>query len=140
MVALLLLICLLFQTGDALNVGSMLDGIVGVFVTPAWQMFGLLLAGLIFIPLLLESLKKGLKSGSRQDIAAIVAFFLFVFLLYLPFGFDSVGHWEEWVFRAYLEGRPSFNGLEMVSRFWILVPNVFANFTKLWIILWISSR
>ena len=123
----LLLICLLFQTGDALNVGSMLDGIVGVFVTPAWQMFGLLLAGLIFIPLLVESLKKGLKSGSRQDIAAIVAFFLFVFLLYLPFGFDSVGHWEEWVFRAYLEGRPSFNGLEMVSRFWILVPNVFAN-------------
>ena len=53
---------------------------------------------------------------------------IFVLLLFLPFELDSIGHWEEWVFRAFLEGRPSRASVEVGSRFWLLVPHVLANF------------
>ena len=54
---------------------------------------------------------------------AILAFLMLLLMLYLPFGFDSVGQWEEWVSYAYLEGRPSKIGVELVSRVWLLVPH-----------------
>ncbi len=123
----LLLLCLLFQTGDMFRIELLLDGISKVFSSPAWQAFGLLLSGLIFIPLVFQSLREGIKESRREDFVAIVSFLSFLLLLYLPFGFDSVGHWEEWVFRDYLESFSPDVSPELVSRFWILVPNVLAN-------------
>ena len=92
-------------------------------------MFGLVLAGLVFIPLAIQETWKGVQRRAWADFIVIVAFMIFVLLLYLPFGFNSIGHWEEWVsFRAYLETKPSVeNGSELVSRFWIYVPYVLAN-------------
>ena len=52
---------------------------------------------------------------------------MFLLLLYLPFGFDSVGQAEEWIVQAYLEGRPSAFSGELLSRFWVLVPHTLAN-------------
>ncbi len=123
----LLLLCLLFQTGDMFRIELLLDGISRVFSSPAWHAFGLLLSGLILIPLVFQSLREGIKESRREDFVAFVSFLSFLLLLYLPFGFDSVGHWEEWVFRSYLESEQSGASPELVSRFWILVPKVLAN-------------
>ncbi len=123
----LLMLCLLCQTGDLLRIEYLLDTLSRVFSSRAWQKFGLLLAGLVFTPLIFQALRGGLKQRMWEDFVAVGAFFLFLLMLYLPFGFDSVGHWEEWVFRAYLESEQSGVSPELVSRFWILVPNVFAN-------------
>ncbi|MCY4073499.1 MAG: hypothetical protein OXG60_19580, partial [Chloroflexi bacterium] len=123
----LLMACLLCQTGSAFRIASLLEGLSKVFSNPAWHFFGLILSGMIFIPLAGQSVKKGLKSGAREDFVVIGAFFLFMLLLYLPFGFDSVGHWEEWVFKAYLERDQFGVSVELVSRFWVIVPNILAN-------------
>ena len=78
------------------------------------------------MPLLIEMVRRGIKHRATTDFVAISGFFLFLCLLFLPFGFESIGHWEEWVVRAFLEGRPSKLGVEVVSRFWVLVPHTFA--------------
>ena len=123
----LLTACLLCQTVSAFLIESLLDEVSRVFSHPAWHGFGLLLAGLVFLPLAGQALQTGLKNRSRADFIAIVAFLLFVLLLYLPFGFDSVGHWEEWVIRAYLEKDQFGVWPELVSRFWLVIPNALAN-------------
>ena len=123
----LLILCLLCQTSETFSIDSLLNALKRLFTSPAWQGFGLLLAGLVFTPLIVQSLRDGLKKRSWEDFAAIGAFFVFVLVLYLPFGFDSIGHWEEWVFRHYLEDSQRPASSELVSRFWILVPNVLAN-------------
>ena len=123
----LLLLFLLIQTVRTFSIESVLSGLGDIFASPAWQVFGLVLAGLVFIPLAIQETWKGLQRRAWADFIVIAAFMIFVLLLYLPFGFNSVGHWEEWVSRAYLETKPSVDGSELVSRFWIYVPYVLAN-------------
>ena len=123
----LLTACLLCQTVSAFRIDSLLEGVSRVFSHTAWQWFGLLLAGLVFLPLAGQALQTGLKKRSRADFVVVAAFFLFVLLLYLPFGFDSVGHWEEWVLRSHMEREIHGVRNEMVSRFWIMVPNILAS-------------
>lgn len=124
----LLMVCLLCQTGSAFRIESLLEGLSRIFSNPAWQALGLLLSGMVFIPLAAQSLQKGLENRSGADFVAIGAFFLFMLLLYLPFGFDSVGHWEQWVIRTYLEGGHYDVNIELVSRFWLIIPNALANY------------
>ena len=119
--------CLLGVASGVISIPQMLTTVGGVFANPAWQYFGLALAGIVFIPLLLDSIRQGLKYRRTQEFVAIAGFFVFLLLLYLPFGFDSVGQAEEWIFQAYLEGRPSAVSGELVSRFWLLVPHALAN-------------
>ena len=119
--------CLLGVASGVISIPQLLTTVGGVFANPAWQYFGLALAGIVFIPLLLDSIRQGLKYRRTQEFVAIAGFFVFLLLLYLPFGFDSVGQAEEWIFQAYLEGRPSAVSGELASRFWLLVPHALAN-------------
>ena len=117
----LFLLCLILQAFRVLTLVSILDGLANIFASPAWQVFGLVLAGLVFIPLAIQETWKGVKRGAWADFIVIAAFMIFVLLLFLPFELDSIGHWEEWVFRAFLEGRPSKFSTDSVSRFWHLL-------------------
>ena len=117
----LLMLCLLCQTGDLLRIEYLLDTLSRVFSSRDWQQFGLLLAGLVFTPFVIQALRCGLKQRMWEDFVAVGVFFLFLLMLYLPFGFDSVGHWEEWVIRDYLESFSPDLSTELVSRFWLLV-------------------
>ena len=123
----LFLLCLILQSFRAFTLVSVLDGLKDIFASPAWQAFGLVLAGLVFIPLVIQETWKGVKRGAWADFIVIAAFMIFVLLLFLPFGFDSIGHWEEWVYRAYLEGRPSKASTELVTRFWIVFTYALAT-------------
>ena len=98
-----------------------------IFTTRAWQSFGLVLAGLVFIPLVFEYCRQGIRKRLRADFLVIGVFVVFILLLYLPFGFDSIGQYEEWVKRAFLEGRPSRMDREVLLRFFVLYPDTFAD-------------
>jgi len=98
----LLFFLALVQTAQAYTIGSLLGGLGNIFATRAWQSFGLVLAGLVFIPLVFEYCSRGIRKKLRADLLVIATFFVFILLLYLPFGFDSIGQYDEWISRAFL--------------------------------------
>ena len=113
----LLLILMLVQTAQAYSIGGLLGGLENIFTTRAWQTFGAVLAGLVFIPLVFEYFSQGIRKRLHADFLVIGAFILFILLLYLPYGFDSIGQKEEWINRAFFEGRPSRMSAEVLVRF-----------------------
>ena len=99
-----------------------------LFTSPEWQLFGIILAGLVFVPLIVRALQRELRSKRSTDLIVLGSFLLFVFFLYLPFGFDSIGHWETWNFSAWQEGSNAwFLESELVYRFWVVVPHTLAK-------------
>lgn len=98
------------------------------FRHPSWQWLGLTLAAVVYLPLIARKLRQKWRDGQFADLAVGGAFLLFIFFLYLPFGFNSIGHWESWGYRAYLEGQHSWNvEYELTTRFWVMVPHLLAS-------------
>ncbi len=122
----LLIACLLGQTGDAFRLQSILAVLTKIFQSHTWQLFGVVAGGFVYIPLLIRSMKSRRVRKALADFAAIAVFLVFLLLLYLPFGFDGIGHWEEWVVNAYFEGRPSKLSAELISRIWVVAPHALA--------------
>ena len=113
-------------SGHMAFINLSLEFLKKVFRDPRWQLSGVVLALVIYAPLVFQIVRKGLNRNKRHDLVVIVGFLVLIFLLFIPAGFDSIGHWEAWPFQAYLEGRPSKAGIELVSRFWVLVPHTLA--------------
>jgi len=91
------------------------------------SLLGILLGIAVYLPLLWRYARERLGRDARTDGLAIGGCFLVVFALYLPFGFDSSGHWEEWIIHGYTEGGTlSFYVTEAVSRPWVMVPHTLA--------------
>ncbi len=91
------------------------------------SLLGILLGIAVYAPLLWRYARARLGGAARTDWLAVAGCFLVVFLLYLPFGFDSSGHWEEWIIHGYTEGGTlSFYVTEAVSRPWVMVPHTLA--------------
>ena len=124
--AIALVACLLVSASDLFSVWRFMLYVGQLFASPAWHWFGAVVAVSVFVPIMIQELRSGIRAKATADFVAIALFLAFLLLLQLPFGFESIGQWEEWVSRAYLEGRPSRLSDEMVLRFWILVPRVFA--------------
>ncbi|MDE2952380.1 MAG: hypothetical protein OXT68_16650 [Chloroflexota bacterium] len=122
----LLIACVLGQTGDAFRLQGLVAFLGNLFASHSWQLFGVAMGGVVYIPLLIRALKAGRDRRATADFAAIAVFFVFLLLLYLPFGFDSIGHWEEWVVNAYFEGRPSKLSIELITRIWAVIPHALA--------------
>lgn len=91
------------------------------------SLLAILLSLLIYGPLLARHLRECRKRNARADAVSILGCFFMVFVLYLPFGFDSSGHWEEWIVHGYTEGGTlSFYATEAVSRPFVMVPHTLA--------------
>lgn len=124
----LLWLALLFGAIDPNPIRELLELIHRRFRHPSWQWLGLALAAAVYLPLIYSRMQQKLRARQFADLAVGSAFMLFLFFLYLPFGFDSVGHWESWGYRAYLEGQHSWNvEFELNTRFWVMVPHLLAN-------------
>lgn len=124
----LLGLALLFGATDPNALRGLLEVLQRRFRHPSWQLLGLTLAAVVYLPLIVRRLRHKLRERQLPDLAAAGAFMLFLLLLYLPFGFDSVGHWESWGYRAYLEGQHSWNvEYELNTRFWVMTPHLLAN-------------
>ena len=74
LLAALLLLGLLLQTAQPTFIASVLDRLGQLFKSRAWQALGLALAGLIYIPLALQALRRGAERGMTGDLAAVAAF------------------------------------------------------------------
>lgn len=130
--ALSLLLCLLVALLAGLSETRLVNDALGVihrrFQQPYWQGVGLALAALIFLPLIWRALRNCLEQRRHADLLVCGGFLAFLLLLFLPGGFDSIGHWESWNYRAYLEGQFSWNvSYELTTRFWVAVPHLLAT-------------
>lgn len=93
-----------------------------------FQSLGLALAGLVFTPLLVAAGRDAWRLRKWHDLCALAGFFALVLLLYLPFGFDGVGHWELWVNNAAIQGQYDVKHRgEEVSRFFAIMPHILAT-------------
>lgn len=111
----------------SIAIPSLLPYVEGTTLFFYWSLIGLILAGVIYFPLIFEKIQQLRVSKQYHDGVVVVGFFVFLLLLYLPFGFQSIGHWEEWIINAYLEGKQAdIISSEMVSRFWVIVPHTLA--------------
>lgn len=126
LLAALFLLGLLIQTAQPTFIANVLDHLIGLFRRRSWQELGVVLAGLIFLPLIFQALRRGLQRGMTGELAAVGAFFLVALLLFAPTGFESIGQWESWTFQSYLEGRPAKAENEVIVRFWFIVPHALA--------------
>ena len=98
-----------------------------LFIHPYWHLFGVILAGIIYLPLIMQAARRNLKNKARSDFIVIGGFLLFILLLYLPFGFESIAHFEGWRYRAYLEDHRSLGvASELTARFWLMAPHALA--------------
>ena len=127
-VAVIWIACLLATATGAFSIVKMLAALRELFTSNGWQYFGIVLAAVVFVPLLIRSLRHGIKTGANADFVAISSFLVFLLLLYAPFGFESIPLMEGWLQKALLEGSPSevANG-ELVTRFFALVPYAVAD-------------
>ena len=92
-----------------------------------WSLVLLALAIISFGALALRGLRQGWRATSSGDKLALCACLLFPAAFYLPFGFDSPPHWENWILHSYFEGGPpGFFDSWVVSRFTGLVHRVLA--------------
>lgn len=127
-----LLLCLLIALLASLSETRLVNEVLGIihrrFQQPYWQAVGLALAALIFLPLIWRALLRGLEQRRYADLLVCGGFLAFLLLLFLPAGFDSIGHWETWNYRAWLEGQFSWNvSYELTTRFWVAVPHLLAT-------------
>ena len=113
-------------SGHMTLINRSLDLLENVFRDPSWQWCGIILALVIYTPIISQHVRGDLDRDKRRDLVVIAGFLVFVMLLFFSAGFDGIGQWETWPFQAFLEGRPSKTGVELVSRFWLLVPNSLA--------------
>ena len=126
--ALAWVLCLLATAVDAFSVRQVLEVVRQVLFSNSWQYFGIVLAAVVYVPLLIQLVRHGIRTRASADFVAVAGFFVFLLLLHLPFGFETVAQWEGWVNKANLEGSPSavMTG-ELVTRFWVMLPYTLAN-------------
>ena len=127
-----LLVCLLFALVAGLSETRLVNEVLGIihrrFQQPYWQWVGLALAALIFLPLIWHALRSCLEQRRHADLLICGGYLAFLLLLFAPAGFDSIGHWETWNYRAFLEGQFSWNvSYELTTRFWVAVPHLLAT-------------
>ena len=123
----LLLFTLLLDLADASVINDLAAIVHRRFQQPAWFLFGLLLAALAFLPILADKLRQCLRGRNYADLAVAGGLLLMLYLLQLPIGLDSVGHWESWIYWAQLEGLFSWSvNYELTTRFWVALPHQLA--------------
>lgn len=124
----LLALALLLGAIESNPLRELLEIIHRRFRHPSWQLLGLTLAAVVYLPLIVHRLRQKLRKRQFADLAVASVFLLFLLFLYLPFGFNSIGHWESWGYRAYLEGQHSWNvEYELNTRFWVMAPHLLAS-------------
>ncbi len=131
MIVVLVLACaigLIRLSGSQNLVSAFVSQLRSIFSSHHWQLFGILLAGIIILPLIMDAIRQGIRKKAIPDLIVICSFLAFIFLLYLPFGFDSIAQWEDWVYHAWLDGHPfEFIIRELAFRFWEIVPHTLAH-------------
>jgi hypothetical protein len=92
------------------------------------SIIALIICVLVYSPLLWQIIYGGWQAGYRQDFVVVGSLFLLAMILYIPFGWSHVGHWEEWVIKAYVQGMPNtWLDTELRTRLFVIVPHTLAH-------------
>ncbi|MCY4467042.1 MAG: hypothetical protein OXE46_16035 [Chloroflexi bacterium] len=67
----------------------------------------LVVAALVYLPMAINKARLAWLRREWSDIVAAVGLAAAVLIVYLPFGFESAGQWEEWLTKSYFERSPS---------------------------------
>ena len=92
------------------------------------SLLGIVLGALIYVPLLARQARAWRGRRHTRRYGLNTRLLLCGHRHYtMPFGFDSSGHWEEWIIFGYTEGGTlSYYVSEAVSRPWVMVPHTLA--------------
>ena len=92
------------------------------------HLVALVLAALVYLPMAIEKARGTWLRREWSDFVALLGLTAAVLIVYLPFGFESVGQWEEWVSKAAFEHAHSeaFRG-EYASRPFVDMPRTLAT-------------
>lgn len=123
MLALCLSLAGLRLAGLPLTIVGVLAILRSLFTSIAWQYFLVAATAIFYLSLAIHAAWQGWKHRRVADFLVLSSFLLFIGLLYLPFGIDTIGQWEEWFSRSFFEGlyrRRLYT--EMAHRFSFLVP------------------
>ena len=85
-----------------------------------------LLAALVYVPLFSQKLRMNWRQAEWTGFLVFAAFAFFILMIYLPFGFDNAGQWEEWVIWSYFESNSTSFGSEFPQRFLLMLPHALA--------------
>jgi len=123
MLALCLCLAALRIAGGPITIVGAVAMLRGLFISAGWQYFGVAAAAVLYLSLTIQALWQGRKQRRVADFVVVSSFLLFIGLLYLPFGFDTIAQWEEWFSRSFFEGlyRERLY-TELAHRFWFLLP------------------
>ncbi len=115
---------LLLALTDPPVVDRLLGGLQRRLVAPHFPALGAALAAIIFMPLAWRIARRQAFSTLKTDIVAITGLLALALLVYLPLGFSSIGNYESWTFRAYVEGMFSWTAAyELLTRPWGTLPH-----------------
>ena len=127
LLAILLVIVLLRLSGRTITIVGVLSIARNFFAQPDWQYFGVLVIATVFALLAIQAMSQIVKRRAWEDIIAVGGFLAFIGLLYLPFGFDTIAHWEEWFSRAFFEGMERSRWItEFAQRYWMMLSHATA--------------
>ncbi|MCY4072236.1 MAG: hypothetical protein OXG60_13145 [Chloroflexi bacterium] len=102
--ALCLSLAALRLAGWPLTIVGVLAIVRGLFTSTAWQYFGVAATTVFYLSLATQALLQGWRHRRSADLLVVSSFLMFIGLLYLPFGFDTIAQWEEWFNRGFFEG------------------------------------
>ena len=115
--------------------------------TPVYLYLNLALTGfaaLLYLPLAVENARRNWKRREWTELLTPAAFALLPLLVYLPFGFDTAGQWEEWATWAYFDQSVDAWAREYPLRWSIMLPRAIAwqidsrSFVSLHVLQWAS--
>ena len=87
-------------------------------------LLGWLLGALVFVPLALEKARAGV---AKTELIAMGALAFLAFMLFLPFGFDSIPQAEQWYGHAYIDGQAFDGYAELFGRPWLWLAQSLAK-------------
>ncbi len=92
------------------------------------HLVALVLAALVYLPMAIDKARGTWLRREWSDFVALLGLTAAVLIVYLPFGFESVGQWEEWVSKAAFEHAHSeaFIG-EYATRPFVDMPRTLAT-------------
>ena len=121
----LLALGMLLWRHDSGLVNTLLGYGTRLLQTPHFPAVALAMSVALYVPLGWRLLRRRDLSARAPDLAAVGGLLGIALLIYLPLGFDSIGNYESWSFRTYVEGLHHWGvAFELVTRPLTTLPHL----------------
>ena len=116
---------LLLWRHDIGLVDTLLGFVMRLLQAAHFPAVALALAVALYVPLAWRLLRRRDLSARARDLAAVGGLLGMALLVYLPLGFDSIGNYESWSFRTYVDGLRHWGvAYELITRPLTTLPHL----------------